>query len=756
MIQTKTKIVKQLWPKGLSSNNFRIFSCELVEKNSEIKLNKWGNFALKGPFSFLISGQIYDLCLEEMESDPKYGPTYTISSVPQIDLTDMPLEMQHQLLSSITSKTIFKNTIAVYPNFVQMILDGKDDEIDISKIKGMGEGRFETYKNFILSNYKIFAIQSQFSEWEITTEETKKLVSVFQTVQRIKEELENNPYKICIDYLHRPFTRTDEFILKRLPNFTESKERAEYYIQHVLKLNEQDGSTYLKANTMIQYIPKNLWQFVVGLVKNNPRFHYDEGTKTVALGKTFSQERIIAETLMGLFYSSYSLNLDTKNYRNTDKYKLSNNQYSFLEMFNNFNISVLIGPAGTGKSTTMESLTKMLTDNHIDFKLLAPTGIAAKKLQEVTGFESSTIHSACFKDKEFESKVIIVDEVSMISIELMAMLCEKIDTSYHKLVLIGDPSQLPSIGCGNVLKDIIDSKMIPYVILSKVFRFGIGGIATVTTNIREGKPYLDDSGNLLFNMKNVDYRFIPINNSPMEQVFTAYKELLKKYSYKEILILTPFNRGEYGTRLINNEIQALYNPKEDSQPLVGYRSGKDVFTSFNVGDKVIHAIKNDYHALTREEYEYNEDTQHKMENDLLPDDFKPKFFPQTIIVNGDIGYVKEVHENRVVYVEYSHATIVYTPKTLRRLLLAQSITIHKAQGSEAKAVILFTHPSQQKMLNRNLLYTATSRAKEVLIQIGDPQLINKAIKINASEERKTWLKQLLQKEDIIDEANSLD
>lgn len=751
MVLTKVKIVKQLYPKEINSNPFRIFRCELVQQNSDIKLNRFGNFSLKGNLAYLVPGQTYDLELEEKETD-NYGTTYTTNTIPAFDEVVLTPESQRELLLVITSENIANNISNAYPNFVQLILDGKDAEIDLSKIKDVKKGRFETIKDKILSNYKIFWFQSQLSGWGVDTKETTELLEIYCSIDEIEEEFKKNPYHIYIDILDRSFLPTDKFIIKNFKDFTISEERAEYYIQYVLRANEQDGNTYLDANQMLEYLPKSLWKFTVNIVKNNPRFHYEPGMKAVEMGSTYKQELEIASRIMQLYYASETLNINTTRYKETNKYKLTDTQYAFLEVVKQYNVAALIGSAGSGKTTTISALTNMLKDYNISFILLAPTGIAARQLSKVTGCKARTIHSACMNDFEFAESVVIVDEVSMASVATMSMIAKKLRPG-HKLVLIGDPSQLPSIGCGNVLKDIIESKMVPYVTLSWIFRFGIGGIATVTTDIRRGIPYLNEDNSLLFEMKEKDYRFIPMNDEPMEQILEAFDELMLKYTYKEVLILSPFNKGEYGTRAINNEIQARYNPKQEEQPVASYRFNKDI-VSFNVGDKVVHTKKNDYHALTKEEYEYNLDIQYKKENDLLPDDFEAAEFPSVTVVNGEIGYVEEVRENNVVFVRYPHTTVVYTADTIRNLLLAQALSIHKSQGCEAKAVILVTHPSQAHMVNRNLLYTATSRAKEMLVQIGDVSTINSAIQIDASQKRDTRLAGLMQQEGIYDYATA--
>lgn len=747
MILTKVKIIKQLYPKEINSNPFRIFRCELVQQNSDIKLNRYGNFSLKGNLAYLIPGQTYDLELEEKETN-EHGTTYTTDTAPAFEEVVLTPESQRELLLTITSENIANNISDAYPNFVQLILDGKDSEIDLAKIKDVKKGRFETIKEKILSNYKIYWFQSQLSAWGVDTNETSKLLNTYGTISNIEEKFKENPYHVYIDILDRGFLSTDKFVVKNCKDFTISEARAEYYIQYVLKANEQDGNTYLSANQMLEYLPKSLWKFTVNIVKNNPRFHYEPEMKVVAMGTTYKQELEIASKIMQLYYASEPLDINTKPYRETDKYKLVDTQYAFLEMVKNYNVAVLIGSAGSGKTTTVSALTEMLVDYNISFILLAPTGIAARQLSKVTGCKAHTIHSVCTNDFEFSEDVVIVDEVSMASVTTMDMITKKLRPE-HKLVLIGDPSQLPSIGCGNVLKDIIESKMVPYVTLSWIFRFGIGGIATVTTDIRRGIPYLGENNNLLFDMEEKDYRFIPMSDEPMKQILEAFDKLLQNYTYKEILILSPFNKGEYGTRAINNEIQARYNSRREEQPVASYRFNRDTI-SFNVGDKVVHTKKNDYHALTKEEYEYNLDIQYKKENDLLPDDFEVMEFPPVTVVNGEIGYVEEVHENNVVFVRYPHATVVYTTDTIRNLLLAQALSIHKSQGCEAKAVILITHSSQAHMVNRNLLYTATSRAKEMLVQIGDVDTINSAIQIDASQKRDTRLAELMQQEGIYD------
>ena len=352
---------------------------------------------------------------------------------------------------------------------------------------------------------------------------------------------------------------------------------------------------------------------------------------------------------------------------------------------------------------------------------------------DIVHYINKALHAEGIMKKDIDyivkdGEVLIVDEFSFVGVKLFAQLLENVSPE-TKILLVCDDEQLPSIPCGNVIKDIMKADIVPTIKLTKIFRYGDNALLTVATDIRNKKPYLNETGCIFEGHKtNKEYSFIEINDNPLSQVMEQYKKMLQKYKQSDIIILSPFNIGDFGTYAINNKIQDTYNPLIGDAEIV-----KSVQTShgstkvhYRKGDRVINT-KNIYHAVTPSEF---------YEGGLKEG--------ETTVVNGDIGIVKKVDlENKCLIINFSENTVVFTFNDLAHLLLGYAISTHKSQGSEFPVVINIVHPQHSKMLTKNLLYVANTRAKELLIEIGDVATINKAIQIEATEDRETFLYELL-------------
>lgn len=376
-----------------------------------------------------------------------------------------------------------------------------------------------------------------------------------------------------------------------------------------------------------------------------------------------------------------------------------------------------------GKTSSAKSTIKMLEDNHISYLLLAPTGIAVKRLKESTGREASTVHMflASGSCEDFDG-VLVIDEASLCGVHLISMLLDNVSDNC-KILFICDEAQLASISCGNVVQDIIDSGIVPLTRLSKVFRYGTSGLATIATDTRNGKIGTRSKNNFS------DYTFIPISDQPIEQVLDAYNKLLDNYSKDDIIILSPFNKGGVGTYVINNEMQARYNPNPETNMIRKMPMGITIM--FKKGDRVIN---------THNEYQ--------MPCFEIMDDGSLEHSTKTIqVMNGDIGIIREVKklENGIeeLVVEFDTGLACIDNKNLKNLLLGYSVSVHKFQGSQAKAVITLFDSSHIRLLTRNLMYVADSRAQKELIEIGNIEAIKEGLKKVENKQRDTWLCELL-------------
>ncbi len=661
------------------------------------------------------------------KTHPKYGEQYELISVPSLDDIEISDEDEVSVLLSVMNETQANNVHEAYPRFVQMIINGEEDKIDTDTIKGVGKKRLNEYIDKISGVYKYQKIINTFPKYGLNLNDCKKLFKKYHSLDEIKNKLDENPYHILIDILEKSFLKANTVIIENRPELLGSKLQTEYLLLYVLGMNENEGNTKVNAN-IAAYVAKDIVPECISMMKevaeNSPLIFYDNNTKFMAKMDTYEAEVNISKELIKRLNTHKNLNIKWEKYKGF----LSDEQANVLKAINEKNVVILCGPAGSGKTSSVKALINMLDEELLTYELLAPTGISAKRLADVTERFTQTIHKELALQTYITHDVLIVDEFSFVGVKLFAQLLDSVSPE-TKILLVCDDEQLPSIPCGNVVKDILKADIIPTIKLSKIFRYGDNALLTVATDIRNKKPYLDETGCIFEGHKtNKEYSFIEINDNPLSQVMEQYKNMLQKYKQSDIIILSPFNIGDFGTYAINNKIQDTYNPLIGGKEIV-----KSVQTShgstkvrYRKGDRVINT-KNIYHAVTPSEF---------YEGGLKDG--------ETTVVNGDIGVVRMVDlENKCLIINFSENTVVFTFNDLAHLLLGYAISTHKSQGSEFPVVINIVHPQHSKMLTKNLLYVANTRAKELLIEIGDVATINKAIQVEATEDRETFLYELL-------------
>ncbi len=379
---------------------------------------------------------------------------------------------------------------------------------------------------------------------------------------------------------------------------------------------------------------------------------------------------------------------------------------------------VLTGGPGTGKTTTINGMIELFEKDGRKVALCAPTGRAAKRMSAVTGREAKTIHRlleagyqkdgtlAFTKNEEdlLDCDVLILDEVSMVDVLLFEALLRAIKLNC-KLVLVGDYDQLPSVGAGNLLKDIIDSGFFPVVRLSHIFRQAAqSAIVTSAHEILEGQvPDLAQ--------RDKDFFFLPARDKPSGLALICdlvTTRLPKAYglSPADIQVLSPGRRGAAGVQQQNRILREAVNPAR-GQPEIGYMG-----MSFRQGDKVMQT-RNNYDIVTTQE-----ETGEK----------------GTGVFNGDMGQIEEIdRKNGLIHIRYEDKRAAYTPDMLGEIEHAYAVTVHKSQGSEFDAVILSLLEPNPKLYFRNLLYTAVTRAKQLLVIVGS----RRAVEMMVENNRKT-------------------
>lgn len=739
-ITVKAKCLKNVYKNG----DYRIFSWSPIEKDKELKLSNYFTFSTKGNDSYIQEQKEYTIELEEISYDSKWGATYKILSCPslvELNFDTLTRDESFSILMDCTSsERIANNILDAYEDFIKIILTEGKESIDLNKIKGVGEAYLNSYSRELNEKYKYIALINKLKDFQIDVGDCKALYSAYDKDEEIVSEIEKNPYKILIGVLKRSFENADKMILELRDDLTHSEERCSYLILSVLETNESYGNTKCNANVIYDYIIKNYTQakdikdLIVPTVLNNKElFYYDEETKDLAILNTYLGECQIASLSVDKNEEPHILDIDWKLYKDLDDFHLTDEQLGALENFCNYDFTILCGKSGSGKTSTMKALVKLMEDNDMSYSLLSPTGSASLRLKEQTHRPASTIHRKVLRDGKINSDVIIVDEMSMVSLDVFVMLINAISNKNCKIVLCGDDSQLPSISKGKVFNDLIESNKVPKTILTKVFRYDTNGGAFVGENIRLGRQFLNNEKvKVKGNIYNIcgNYKFVQTENI-FENVISEYKSLLKKYKPNEIMILSAYNIGDCGTYKLNQTIEDEYNPPKANEKTLSYKIN-GVKINFRVGSRVVNT-KNNYNALPLDSFKEIQ----KSNGKLTEEDVRV-----TELFNGQIGVVAEVQDDYLVC-QFDEELIVIDKHKLNTLLLARAISIHRSQGSEYKAVINIISPQQSRNLSKNLLYVSDTRAKEYHCDIGDRETFEKALLVDSVDTRKTWLKDLL-------------
>lgn len=697
-------------------SNFSIISCST--KDESIETNpKYGTISLKGTgIADLKMGQSID-CIIEPCVNNKYKYSYKfigfagfVAKDGKFNLTE---KAELQTLRSLMTNGQAESCHAAYPHFVSMVLNGEADKLDYKKIRGVGKVLLPRYIDKIKTINKRVEFMGETYAWGIEhDEDINKIAATYKNVYGFSKDINTNPYAVMINLLEWSFDRADRAITKKTCQWLDSYERCEAATIYALKHNELDGNTRMQAKSLFDMVKRKAPQCVhhlLDVVTKASQVHYDAPSQNTALQATYSAEQHIADVIKGKIANPHYYPMDWQKFTSVDGLELTDEQAHILEMACKQDVMMLTGSAGTGKSATTKAIIEMLEANNYTYTLLSPTGIAAKRLREATGREASTIHMFLACDGNLGDYVLI-DEMGMVSVHLLSMLFDKV-TDTTKIIFIADPSQLASIACGNIVEDMLDSGIVPVCNLTKVFRYNTSGIITIATDVRNGvNDHLTDTF--------TDYKFIETDTLVIKQIEQEYARLLADgYSKDDVLILSPFNKGDVGSLAINAAIQAKFNPNELSK--VGH-TVNDTPIYFKVGDKVINK-KNEY-AMP-----------------LVDDD-------SAFVANGDIGTVMEIVPNEkepYMIVRYDCGDCIVDKAHIKNTLLAYAISIHSCQGSQAKAVIVVIDRSHIRMLSRNLCYTAVSRAQERLILIGDEVAIQEGLSVQEEKIRDTELKEML-------------
>ena len=618
----------------------------------------------------------------------------------------------------------------------------------LAQIRGITEEKAIAISESFIENWEIWQIVGFLEKFGIGAENAQKVYKLLG-INAI-EEIEADPY-ILIDISRGvDFRQIDEMAI-RLGVEKENRKRIMSGIKYsLIKITYNGHCCTLKEN-LIEHVKQllgvNEETVEAGLI--NLKVNDDivienrEGENWVYLKSFYATEEKIAQRIISLAKSK-----NTKKIHNIDKELnliekksdifLSEKQKEAIREINENNVTIITGGPGTGKTTIIKSIIEIYKQKKYKIVLCAPTGRAAKRMTETTGEEAYTLHrlleigkidddSIYKKNNEYQgtpidADIIIVDEVSMVDMFIMSYL---LDCIYKgtKLILVGDSDQLPSVGPGSVLQDIIKSEKIKTVHLDKVFRQAARSKIIVNAHrVNNGEEFIKKEETEIEEDEKNDFFFIRENNQEriLEQVLSLCNGRLKRFGnydfFENIQVLSPTKKGTLGTKELNKALQQELNPHRE-----GENEKSSMGAIFRIGDKVMQ-IKNNYDI----QWERREGNSLELGNGIF---------------NGETGIITEINEKeKFIRVKFDdNKTSIYEYNELEQLEHSYCITIHKAQGSEFDVIIMIIPQAAPMLLTRNLLYTGITRAKKLLVVIGNNNIVNYMIKNVDSKKRNTGL-----------------
>ena len=631
-------------------------------------------------------------------------------------------------LSSDLFKGIGENKAQkIYDEFQNKTVDTilKEPE-KLSKIKGLTKKNIDILHNKLLEYEEGIDVILKLNEYGFNTKDSNSLYHKYNN--KILEILETDIYSVINENFS--FHKIDSLALKNKYSFDDVRRLKAGIIYVIEEIINSVGDTYvyyheirncLNRALFINILEEDLNKILDDLIKEDKIVYVLE---KYYLKRMYEAEQNIAKRLVYLNNKKDMTNKGLKN-KLLELEKINGLTYNDLQkeaIVSSFskNFLIITGGPGTGKTTIIKSIVMLYEDLFKknkddvikDIALLAPTGRASKRLMEAANVPSQTIHRFLKWNKETDKfgvneynksleKLVIIDEASMIDTYLLDSLLKglKYDT---KIILVGDYDQLPSVGSGQILKDLILSNNFMVIKLERLYRqTQNSNIITLAYDINKG--YLDTT---IFNQEN-DLTYIASDSYNTTQKFSEICLAYKDYSYSDIQILAPMYKTINGIDNLNMLAQSIFNQKESGKKEIIVND-----TKYRLGDKVIELVN----------------------------------MPEFNVYNGDIGVIENIDTvKKEIFINYDNNVVKYTKSLFNNFRLGYVTSIHKAQGSEFSVVIIVLLNEYQRMLYRKLLYTGVTRAKNNLYLIGELSAIKKAVVNDIVLERKTTLMEMINK-----------
>lgn len=618
----------------------------------------------------------------------------------------------------------------------------------LAQIKGITKDKATEISESFIENWEVWQIVGFLERFGIGAESAKKVYDLLG-IDAISE-IEANPY-ILIDISRGvDFKQIDQMAIK-LGVEKENQKRVKSGIKYALIKITYNGHCCTLKENLIEYVKTllNVNEAVIedGIInlKVNNEIIIEERDEEewVYLYSFYNAENQIAERITKLDKARNvkkvsNIEKELKLIEERTDILLSEKQKEAIRAINDNNVTIITGGPGTGKTTIIKSIIEIYKQKKYKIVLCAPTGRAAKRMSETTGEEASTLHrlleigkvdeeslfkkNSEYKGAPIDGDIIIVDEVSMVDMFIMSYL---LDCIYQgtKLILVGDSDQLPSVGPGSVLKDLIASEKIVTVHLDKIFRQAAKSKIIVNAHrVNNGKRFINKEDPELEEDANQDFFFIRETNQEkiLKEVLSLCNGRLKNFGeydfFENIQVLTPTKKGLLGTKELNKALQEALNPHRD-----GEAEKNSMGATFRIGDRVMQ-IKNNYDMYWEKLCDSGVETGNG-------------------IFNGETGIITNINEKgKNLSVKFDDEKVCkYEFNDLEQIEHSYCMTIHKAQGSEFDVVIMIVPQAVPMLLTRNLLYTGLTRAKKLLIIIGNDRVVDYMIKNVDSKKRNTGL-----------------
>jgi len=610
----------------------------------------------------------------------------------------------------------------------------------LTEVDGIGEKKAQRISEAFNEQRELRNVLIFLQSYGISTNLGIKIFKRYgnETIRVVKE----NPYRLC-DEVNGIGFKTADKIARSIGIDLTSKYRIRAGIKYVLANCISNGHVYLPKLELLEEaykllnIPYELIENeIISLIESKDVVRDDiDNQEVYYLSPYYFAELKVAKKLIELSLQTIKEDLEwidkeIKDFEKENNIKLADEQREAIIKAVSNGVCVITGGPGTGKTTIIKCIIKIFNKKGLEVALCAPTGRAAKRITEATLEEAKTIHrllemeflesenGPCFARDEYnplDQDVIIVDEASMVDILLMNSLIKAIDMG-KRLIIVGDVDQLPSVGPGNVLRDIIESKGVVVVRLNRVFRQKNESLIAINAHkINNGEmPFLNE--------KDKDFFFIQKNNPQdiLEEILNLVDRRLPSFKegfdpLKDIQVLSPMRKGENGVVNLNKELQRILNPPSSKK---AEKEVRDII--FREGDKVMQT-KNNYSL--------------QWEGDFSIDGQGVGVF------NGDIGFIEKIDdEEQKVTVAFDDKRVVYDFSNLDELDLAYAITIHKSQGSEFPVIVVPVSFGPPMLMTRNLIYTAVTRAKKLVVLVGMKQALSFMISNDKTFNRFSGLK----------------